>query len=129
VGLGGWAIGNTERPAPAPPTVAPSRGHALLSAGLSAAGHPIGQAFAYTGTSPWMYLTIDADSIDLKGEVHCTLVRGDGSTATIGPFPVVRGYAHWGGPHPAGSAPLSGIRLLTADGSVVATGTFAVAKR
>lgn len=133
VGLGGWAIGSaSDDPAPPPtaPTVpAPPADRALLTADLTAAEHPVGQAFAYTGTSPWVYVSVDADEVGLAGQVRCRLQRNDGSTVTVGPFRVVRGYAYWGGPYPAGSAPVVGIQLLAADGSVVATGMFTVAEQ
>ncbi|GAB2700002.1 hypothetical protein [Kitasatospora kifunensis] len=123
LGGGGWVLGSLSgRPVLAAPITSPAQPH-VLTAQLTGGGHPMGQAFAYTGTSPWMYLSVDADGH--SGTVQCRLQRADGSTVVLGAFTLDGdGYGHWGGPYPAGAAPVTGVRLLAANGSPLATATF-----
>jgi hypothetical protein len=44
---------------------------------------------------------------------------------TIGTFRLADGHGAWGSPDGAGNTPLTGARLVTASGTVVATATFA----
>ncbi|MFB7668512.1 hypothetical protein ACFC1R_32090 [Kitasatospora sp. NPDC056138] len=124
-GVGGWVIGASERVGP-PAVTAPgtSAGHALLTAKLVAAGRTVGQALISTGPSPWIYMSLDADGSTLGSKVSCQLERGDGSSVTLGPFAVAKGYGHWDGPYPASSSPVTGIRLLAGNGSVLAAASF-----
>lgn len=135
LGLGGWALGqSTDERAPAAPTASapapapvPKPANTLLTADLTSSGQYIGQAFAFTGPSPWVYMSVDAEDLTAEGTVRCQIQRADGSTATVGSFNLTDGYAQWGGPYPAGSAPVTGARLLAADGSIMASATFASA--
>lgn len=131
---GGWAIGaTTSGPAPLAPSPTGSAGvHAerLLGATLSARGQEVGRAFGYTGPSPWVYVSVDARDFPaaaratLHGRVTCQIERANGSRATVGTFALGDGYSHWAAAYPARSATLTGVRLLAADGSVVATAVF-----
>lgn len=125
-GLGGWVVaGLTETAAPTVATAPGSYAHAeLLTAQLTASGQTIGHAYVSTGPTPWMYMSVDLDGIAHDITLQCQIQRGDGSTATLGSFPLTDGYGHWDGPYPAGSAPITGIRLLTGNGSVLASATF-----
>jgi hypothetical protein len=132
VGAGGWAIGNSSGAhAPAAPSAPASTGPALRTAALTmAGGRAVGQVFAYPGRSPWVYMSVDAEEAGIARDamVRCQLQLGVGSTVSIGTFALTGGYGHWGGAYPDGSAPVSGVRLLTSDGSVLATATFPAAK-
>lgn len=130
VGLGGWAIGGSSgHPAPSVTTApAKSAGYALLTAGLTAGGRPVGEAFAYTGPSPWVYMSVDAE-VAGNSLVRCQLQRRDGSAVTIGSFRLTGGYGSWGAPYPAGPSPVTGVRLLAGDGRLLATGRFLTADR
>src|SRR5690606_40569676 len=94
---------------------------------MTSDGHSVGQAFAHTGKPPWVYLAVDDEAADhgVPSTVRCQIVRGDGSTVVVGSFRADGGYAGWGGPYPEGSAPLTAIRLLAPDGSVVASASLA----
>jgi hypothetical protein len=113
--LGGWAVGNAS---------APTTHSALRTAVLTAQGRHIGEAYAYTGPSPWLYMTLDADEIADDPTVRCQVVRADGSISTVGTFRMDDGYAHWGSPFPARSSPVTAVRLLAPEGSVLATSDF-----
>ncbi|MET8330327.1 hypothetical protein [Streptomyces sp. NPDC005181] len=125
LGGGGWALGAyTGRPAPVAPIVSPVQPQPqLLTAQLANGGESLGQVYLYTGPSPWLYMTVDADGH--SGTVRCQLQRADGSTVQVGSFALSNyGYGAWGAPYPAGTAPVTSVRLLTADGSVLASATF-----
>ena len=113
--LGGWAVGNASAPTARP---------ALRTAALTAQGRHIGEAYAHTGPSPWLYIDLDAHAIADDPTVRCQVVRADGSVGTVGTFRLDDGYAHWGGPYPARSSPVTSVRLLAPDGSILATSRF-----
>jgi hypothetical protein len=124
LGGGGWVLGaSVGRPAPVAPIVSPVQQPQLLTARLAHGGESRGQVFLYTGASPWLYMTVDAEGH--TGTVRCELQRADGSTVQVGSFALGKeGYGAWGAPYPAGTAPVTSVRLLTADGSVLADATF-----
>ncbi|MGW3657342.1 hypothetical protein ACWD6R_17305 [Streptomyces sp. NPDC005151] len=128
LGGGGWVLGaSVGRPAPVAPIVSPVQPQ-LLTAGLTHGGESRGQIFLYTGASPWLYMTVDAEGH--SGTVRCELQRADGSTVQVGSFALSKeGYGAWGAPYPAGTAPVTSVRLLTADGSVLADATFGQSHR
>jgi hypothetical protein len=75
-------------------------------------------------------MSVDADKVVAdNATVRCQIIRADGSIATVGTFRLEDGYASWGGPYPARTSPVTGVRLLSADGSVVSTSTFGPAGR
>jgi hypothetical protein len=114
--LGGWGL----RAATSTPT-ASSR---LTSAALVSAGHhSAGTIFVYNGTPRWLYMSVDMSSGN--GPVICQVVGRDGHVTTVGSFWVDNGSGSWGSPAPAG--PLAGARLVTQNGAVLATATFATA--
>ncbi|MFF3335403.1 hypothetical protein ACFYWX_38700 [Streptomyces sp. NPDC002888] len=126
--VGGWAIGFTSVPSPS--ATSPTRPDRLLSADLTSHSQDVGRVFAYTGRPPWVYMSVDTDDLPagvraaLQGKVTCRIERADGSKADIGTFSLADGYAHWVASYPAGSAPVTGVHLLAADSSVVATATL-----
>jgi hypothetical protein len=133
VGLGGWGIGDLGSgrapTAPMVPAPVPNPANTLLAADLTSSGQYIGQAFAFTGPSPWVYMSVDGEGLTVDGTVRCQIQRADGSTDTVGSFTLTDGYAQWGGPYPGGSSPVTHARLLADDGSIMATATFADATR
>ena len=114
--LGGWGLRVATGTTPA--------GSALSSAALVSADHQAaGKIFVYNGTPRWLYMSVDMSSGD--GPVICQVVGKDGHVTTVGSFWVANGSGSWGSPAPAG--PLAGARLVTPDGTVLATATFATA--
>ena len=66
-------------------------------------------------------------SVDLEsgnGTVTCQVVGKDGRVTTIGSFRLADGYGAWGSPDPGYLGTLAGARLVSADGTVLATATF-----
>ena len=84
-------------------------------------GH-VGQVFVYNGEPRWMYMSVDLESGN--DTVICQLVGADGHITTVGSFRLADGYGSWGSPAWTGNGPPVGARLVTANGTVLATATF-----
>jgi hypothetical protein len=119
-GLGGWGLRGT---APAPPSAGSTTGATLHTAALiTASHHTVGKIFLYGGSPRWLYMAVDTGSGN--GTVICQLEGRDGHIITIGSFRLNGGYGYWGSPEPPKAAAVTGARLTTADGKVLATARF-----
>jgi hypothetical protein len=118
-GLGGWRIG-AGSPAPATSSAAGP----LTSASLLSATHQnVGDIFLYSGAKRWLYMSVDLESGNEW--VTCQVVGTDGRVTTIGSFHLnSSGYGGWGSPDPGNTGTLHGARLVSGDGTVLATATF-----
>jgi hypothetical protein len=116
-GLGGWRIGVGTAPA------ASSAAGPLKSASLLSATHQdVGDIYVYSGRSTWLYMSVDLGSGNEA--VTCQVVGTDGRVTKIGSFQLADGYGAWGSPNPGALGTLDGARLVSADGTVLATATF-----
>jgi hypothetical protein len=116
-GLGGWRIGAGNAPA-----VSSAEGP-LKSASLVSPTHrEVGDVFVYSGTSPWVYMSIDMGSGNEL--VTCEVVGDNGQVSKVGSFQLADGYGSWGSPDAGNLGTLSGARLISADGTVLASATF-----
>jgi hypothetical protein len=117
-GLGGWGLqASTSSPAASP----------LSSAALLTASHQTaGQVYFYDSGSRWLYMSVDIRSGGAAGNgtVICQVEGPDGHVTTVGSFRLSGGYGYWGSPDPVTSGPLTGARLVTPTGTVLATATF-----
>ena len=115
--LGGWGLHAATTPAAS---------SSLSSATLVAASDhgDVGQVFVFNGDKPWMYMSVDVESGNET--VICQLVSADGHVTTVGSFRLADGYGAWGSPAWTGHGAPAGARLVTADGTVLASGTFSV---
>ena len=113
-GLGGWGLhAATSSPAASP----------LSSAALLTASHQTaGQVYFYDSGSRWLYMSVDIGSGN--GTVICQVEGPDGHLTTVGSFQLAGGYGYWGSPDPVTNGPLTGARLVTTTGTVLATATF-----
>jgi hypothetical protein len=114
-GLGGWGLhAATSSPAASP----------LSSAALLTASHQTaGKIYFYNGDHRWLYMSVDIGSGN--DTVICQVEGSDGRFTTIGSFRLSGGYGYWGSPDPVTSGQLTGARLVTTTGTVLATATFA----
>ncbi len=122
-GLGGWGLrGATSAPSPAAPVAASLRSATLLTASHDTAGH----IFLFNGSPRWLYMDVDADAgIGVgNGTVICQLVASDGRIVTVGSFNIDGGYGSWGSPDPLASGSVTGARLISLNGTVLATASF-----
>jgi anti-sigma-K factor RskA len=113
-GLGGWGLHAATTSPPA---------SALSSATLLSASHQaVGKIYVYNGSSWWMYMSVAMDTGNVS--VTCQLEGADGRITTVGSFKLTDGYGYWGSPVPANLGPVTGARLISADGNVVATASI-----
>ena len=114
-GLGGWGL----RFAASPPPWSP-----LSSAALTSASHrAVGMIYVYDGSPGWLYMSVDLGSGN--GTVACRVAGADGHVTTVGSFRLAGGYGAWGGPDPGDDSLLTRAWLVSADGTVLATASFA----
>jgi 3D (Asp-Asp-Asp) domain-containing protein len=59
-----------------------------------------------------------------SGSVTCQVLGVDGAVMTLGTFDLVDGSGSWSAPGPAGLAQDTGVRLIDANGEVVASAPF-----
>ena len=117
-GLGGWGIGAGTSSHPASAAIP------ITSAKLvTAADQGVGRIYLYSGSDRWLYMSVDLGSGD--EQVTCQVIAADGRATTVGSFQLTSGYGGWGSPDPVAAGTAQGARLLSADGTVLATATFA----
>ena len=118
-GLGGWGLHAATSPPPASP---------LSSAALLTASHQTaGMIYFYHSGSRWLYMSVDigpGSGAARNGTVICQVEGPDGHITTIGSFRLAGGHGYWGSPDPVTNGPLTGARLVTTTGVVLATATF-----
>lgn len=91
------------------------------SAQLVSDGHVIGTVYT-EGNPLWVWMKVEGAAV--SGPVTCDVVEGDGSVVELGSFDLVGGSGSWAAPAPSKVARISGTRLVTAGGRVVAVATF-----
>ncbi len=113
-GVGAWGLGiGTSSPASSQ----------LASATLLSTGHQtVGKVFLYQGSPRWLYMSVDMPSGD--GTVLCQVMSRNGHVTTVGSFRLADGHGHWGSPATGAPGQLTGARLVTTDGTVLATASF-----
>ena len=112
---GGWGL----RFAASPPARSP-----LSSAALTSASHrAVGMIYVYDGSPGWLYMSVDLGSGNET--VACRVAGADGHVTTVGSFRLAGGYGAWGGPDPGDDSLLTRAWLVSADGTVLATASFA----
>lgn len=117
-GVGGWAAGS----ATSAPTTTAAAGQLAPASLVTAGGESVGQVFLYSGSPHWVYMWVDMEAGNES--VTCQLVTADGKTHTLGSFQLADGYGSWASPNPGSFENVTGARLLSATGSVLATATF-----
>lgn len=125
-GLGGWALGSLAHPAAtvaAEPAAPAAPEVALRVATLHGAGQrQVGQVFTYQGSPAWLYMTVSTGGGNAT--VSCQLARRGGGYVPMGSFPLVNGQGSWGGQLPVDPGTVTGARLVSAGGAVLAEATF-----
>jgi hypothetical protein len=115
-GLGGWRIGVGTSPSSA-------TGPLTAASLLSVTQQSVGKVFVYSGTPSWLYMSVD-DIESGQQAVTCQVIGTNGQVTTIGSFQLADGYGAWGSPDPENVGTLTGARLVSATGTVLATATF-----
>lgn len=117
-GLTGWGL-----------RVAPGRSRAtapiLRTAALIAPAHrQLGKVFLHLDGPHWLFFTVDADAGNAT--LICQLTTKTGHLITAGTFALQSGDGYWGTPVPAHPATITGVRLITTSGTVLATARFTI---
>jgi anti-sigma-K factor RskA len=107
------------------PSSASSQAAALSTAALVTSDHQsVGQVFVYNRSPWWMYMSVNMEGVG-NVTVICQLEDADGHFKNVGQFKLTDGYGSWGSsPYTAGPGMIMGARLLSANGTVLATATF-----
>lgn len=129
VGFGGWAVGTVIEEVTAGSSQSAENEAGLLEGGLTSAqapGRPTGDIYAHPGSPGWMYMTVNlaVAGTPYSGKVSCMLEHSDGTMVRVGTFTLHEGYGFWGGPASVDPSTLSGARLTSPDGTVLATAHF-----
>jgi hypothetical protein len=127
VGFGGWAVGTAiEDVVAGPPSSTVQPAAEMLSGDLASAaphGKPVGEIYAHTNPEGWIFMTIDLAGAGktYSGKVLCQLEHKDGSKVPVGAFTLHSGSGSWGTPASVDPSAVSGARVTTPDGTVLAT--------
>ncbi len=71
---------------------------------------------------------MSVDMASANGTVICQVENQDGQVTTVGSFRLTSGHGYWGSPIPAAYGQLTGARLVTTNGTVLATASFHTAR-
>jgi anti-sigma-K factor RskA len=107
------------------PSSASSQAAALSTAALVTSDHQsVGQVFVYNRSPWWTYMSVNMEGVG-NVTVTCQLEDADGHFKNVGQFKLTDGYGSWGSsPYTAGPGTIMGARLLSANGTVLATASF-----
>jgi hypothetical protein len=120
-GIGGWGLRGATGPASGGGSTAqaPLREATLITAAHQKAG----KIYLYDGSPRWLYMGLDAPGGG-NGTVVCQLVARGGRIITIGSFKLDGGYGAWGSPDPVAASDVTGARVTSMNGTVLATASF-----
>ncbi|MEV6050061.1 hypothetical protein [Streptomyces sp. NPDC052107] len=125
VGFAGWGIGTAIEEVVAS-TAPASVSEPMLVGDMTSAtsgGGKVGEVYAHPGTPGWIFVSVDSAGPRgaYTGKVTCLLQHSDGTTVRVGAFPLTAGRGEWGVAAPGDLSTLSGARLTTPGGTVLAT--------
>ncbi|MGW7386794.1 anti-sigma factor family protein [Streptomyces sp. NPDC054794] len=131
IGFGGWAAGTAVEHVLAGPSRSSAVNAEMLSGDLTATaagGKPVGEVYAHTDPEGWVFMTVNLAQAGspYNGKINCVLEHKDGSTVRVGTFTLRSGSGSWGAPTSVDPSAVSGARVTTPDGTVLATGPLAV---
>jgi hypothetical protein len=89
---------------------------------LTAAGRPLGRAYAYGGNPSWVFMDVHAS--DLNGMYTCELQLTDGTTVPAGVVMVYHGTGDWAHTVTVQAGQVQRATLVTSTGVTVASATF-----
>jgi hypothetical protein len=89
---------------------------------LTAAGRPVGRAYAYSGNPSWVFMDVHASG--LNGTYTCELQLADGATVPAGVVMVYAGTGDWAHTVTVQASQVRRATLVSSTGATVATATF-----
>ncbi|MEU3839839.1 hypothetical protein AB0E88_07375 [Streptomyces sp. NPDC028635] len=125
-GFAGWAVGTTVDGSTASARPAVESEPMLIGDMVSPAaggGQPVGEIYAHPGAPGWVFVSVDlpGHGSGYSGRANCLLERTDGTTVGVGAFTLRDGHGHWGVAARVDPVAVSGARLTSPDGTVLAT--------
>ncbi|MEU1202568.1 hypothetical protein ABZ446_41005 [Streptomyces sp. NPDC005813] len=127
VGFGGWAAGTAiQNVVAGPAATSAGTDKEMLSGDLIstvAQNKPSGEVYAHTDPEGWVYMTVDLAEAGnpFSGKIVCLLEHKDGSTVRVGTFTLRDGRGSWGSQARVDPSAVSGARVATPDGTVLAS--------
>ncbi len=89
---------------------------------VSSGGQVVGDVSAYAGRQTWFFIRVD-DGV-ASGTYQCVLDMSGGQAIHIGSLTVTAGKGAWGESLSVGTSNVRDARLVTADGTTIATASF-----
>jgi hypothetical protein len=133
-GAGVYTAANPHPHSPSKPVSAPAvePAAALMTAPLISEQHQIGTAYISAQNPPLIFVAMSEDDpatgtaakTDADSTVICDLVRQDGSTITLGSFPLHNGHAAWATHTAVDPHTLAGATLTTQYGRTLGRAHF-----
>jgi hypothetical protein len=118
----GWAVRPSTGSRVVTAVGAPS-GYAAEASLVTPAGQSTGNVAVYAGYAgapSWLFMTVSSPT--WSGRARCTITSTDGTTHTVGSFPVVAGHqASWGARLPDAASSVHKAELIAPDGHVLAS--------
>ncbi|MEV6295084.1 hypothetical protein AB0M41_32725 [Streptomyces sp. NPDC051896] len=124
VGFAGWGIGTAVETVIASTAPATESEPVLLGDMTSATnGGKVGEVYVHPESPGWVFVSVDSAGPRgvYTGKVTCLLEHADGTTVRVGDFLLSGGRGEWGVGAPGDLSTLSGARLTTPGGTVLAT--------
>ncbi|ANP53985.1 hypothetical protein J2Z21_005257 [Streptomyces griseochromogenes] len=124
VGFAGWGIGTVVQEVTASPPAAVETEPVLVGDMTVPGGgrHPVGEVYAHPGADGWIFMSValSRPGTLFNGRVACLLERSDGTAVRVGSFELRDGRGSWGGATPIDAKAVSGARVESPDGTVLA---------
>ncbi|MGW7819463.1 anti-sigma factor family protein [Streptomyces puniciscabiei] len=124
VGFAGWAIGTAVEEVVAS-TAPATQSEPMLVGDMTSAttGGKVGEVYVHPAVPGWVFVSVDSAGPhgSYTGKVTCLLEHSDGTTVRVGDFPLTAGHGEWGVAAPGDLSTVSGARLTTPGGTVLAT--------
>ncbi|MFE8945594.1 hypothetical protein [Streptomyces sp. NPDC007856] len=124
IGFAGWGIGTAIEEVVASTAPATESEPMLIGDMTSAtSGGKVGEVYVHPETPGWIFVSVDSAGShgSYTGKVTCLLEHSDGTTVRVGDFPLIAGHGEWGVAAPGDLSTVSGARLTTLGGTVLAT--------
>jgi hypothetical protein len=99
----------------------PQSPKAVLAAAFMQQGRNVGEVYAYANPT-WLSMTVHG--VTGVRKVTCELISKDGKVTTVGSFDLANGGGSWGALDRGGLAGITGARLVSGTGQVIATADF-----
>jgi len=117
----GWLVRGGPQPAVPRSSFGTAVGGRAETAALLAAGRSIGDVTVYTGSTDWLFMSLDDGS--WSGKASCEVHLAGGKTVLLGTFWLDNGYGAWGVTLAPGTGRVQSASVLS-DGGVLASADF-----